>query len=131
MTGRQAAVLAAPAVLVMLAALPFGRVHVTAAAAAVGLTVPAAFGTFWLVRWLTARHPLGAAVGMLVGTALRLTVAFGGGAAAFLLAPDLRFAGLVFWLWLLFAYLSSLLAETALLAGRSPLVAGGAPGGKG
>lgn len=131
MTGRQAAVLAAPAVLVMLAAVPFGPVHLTAAAVAVGLTVPAAFGTFGLIRWMAARHPLGVAVGMMVGTALRLTVAFGGGAAAFLLAPDLRSAGMVFWLWLLFAYLSSLLAETALLAGRSPLVAGGVPGGKG
>ena len=131
MTGRQVVVLAAPAVVVMLAALPFGRVHVTAAAVAVALTVPAAFGTFWLNRYMAARHPLGGVIGMLVGTALRLTVAFGGGAAAFLLAPDLRSAGIVLWLWLLFAYLSSLLAETALLVGQSPLVAGGAPGGKG
>jgi hypothetical protein len=131
MTGRQMAVLAAPALAVMLVALPFGPVQVMAAAVAVGLTVPAAFGTFWLTRWMAARHPLGGAVGMLVGTVLRLTVAFGGGAAAFLLAPDLRSAGLVFWFWLLFAYLSSLMAETALLVGQSPLAAGGASGGKG
>jgi hypothetical protein len=131
MTGRQMAVLAAPVVVVMLAALPFGPVHVTAAAVAVGLTVPAALGTFWLTRWMAARHPLGGAVGMLVGTVLRLVVAFGGGAAAFLLAPDLRSAGIVLWLWLLFAYLASLLAETALLVRQSPVVAGGAASGKG
>ncbi|HET6576304.1 MAG TPA: hypothetical protein VFG68_22065 [Fimbriiglobus sp.] len=131
MTGRQAAVLAVPAGVVLLAALPLGSVHVMAAAAAVALTVPAAVGTYWLNRRMAARHPLGGVVGMLVGTVLRLVVAFGGGGAVFLLAPDLRAAGVVFWLWLLFAYLSSLLAETALLAGRSPLVAGGAPGGKG
>ncbi|HVK17487.1 MAG TPA: hypothetical protein VM533_11095 [Fimbriiglobus sp.] len=130
MTGRQAAVLAAPA-LVVLIALPFGTTHVVSAAVAVGLTVPVAFGTFWLNRWMADRHPLGGVVGMLVGTVLRLAVAFAGGAAAFLLAPDLRSAGLIFWLWLLFAYLSSLLAETALLVGQSPLAAGGASGGKG
>ena len=131
MTGRQTAVLAAPAVIVVLAALPFGPVHVTAAAVAVGLTVPAAFGTFWLTRWMAARNPLGGPVGMLVGTVLRLAVAFGGGAAAFLLAPDLRSAGIAFWFWLLFAYLSSLVAETALLVGQSPLAGGGVSGGKG
>ena len=131
MTGRQVAVLAAPAVVVMLAALPFGSVHITAAAVAVGLTVPAAFGTFWLTRWMAARNPLGGPVGMLVGTVLRLAVAFGGGAAAFLLAPDLRAAGIAFWFWLLFAYLSSLVVETALLVGQSPLAAGGVSGGKG
>lgn len=131
MTGRQMAVLAAPALVVMLTAVSFSPVQVKAAAVAVGLTVPAAFGTFWLTRWMAARHPLGGAVGMLVGTVLRLGVAFGGGAAAFLLAPDLRSAGVVLWLWLLFAYLSSLLAETVLLVGQSPLAAGGVAGGKG
>lgn len=135
MTGRQVGLLAAPALVVLLAALPFGlaggAIHMVSAAAAVGLTVPIAFGTFWLYRRMAARHPLGGVVGMLVGTVSRLAVAFGGGAAAFLLAPDLRSAGLVFWLWLLFAYLSSLLAETVLLVGQSPLAAGGASGGKG
>ena len=131
MTGRQVAVLAAPALVTMLAALPFGSVQTTAAAVAVGLTVPAAFGTFWLTRWMAVRNPLGGSVGVLVGTVLRLVVAFGGGAAAYLLAPDLRSAGIAFWFWLLFAYLSSLVAETALLVGQSPLAGGGVPGGKG
>lgn len=135
MTGRQVAVLAAPAPVVMLTAVPFGflggTASVASAAVAVGLTVPVAFATFWLYRRVAARHPLGGVVGMLVGTVVRLAAAFGGGAAAFLLAPDLRSAGLVFWLWLLFAYLSSLLAETVLLVGQSPLAAGRASGGKG
>jgi hypothetical protein len=122
-------------VVVLTAALPAvlvgGPVQVVAAVAAVGLTVPAAFGTFALTRWLAVRHPLGGAIGMLVGTAIRLLVAFVGGGAVFLLAPGLRETGLVFWLWLLFAYLSSLLAETALLVRASPVGAGGVPGGKG
>jgi hypothetical protein len=131
MTGRQAAVLASPALLVALVALPFGSIHWVSAVVSIGLTVPVAFGTFWLNRYMATRHPLGGVVGMLVGTMLRLGVAFGGGAAAFLLAPDLRSAGLAFWIWLLFAYLTTLLAETALLVGQLPLVVAETPGGKG
>jgi hypothetical protein len=131
MTGRQVAVLAAPVPLVLVAGLLAGPVHGLAAVVALGLTVPAAFATFALTRSMTARHPLGAAVGMLLGTVVRLAVAFGGGGAAFLLAPELRGSGVIFWLWLLFAYLASLLAETALLVGASPLAAGGPSGGKG
>jgi hypothetical protein len=134
MTGRQAAVLALPGVLVLLLALPVGLVggpvHAAAAAVAVGLTVPAAFGTFGMTRWLAARHPLGGVVGMFAGTALRIGVAFGGGAAVFLLTPAFREAVLGYWLWVLFAYLASLVAETALLVRLSP-VGGGAAGGKG
>jgi hypothetical protein len=134
MTGRQAAVLGLPAVLVLLLALPAGSVggpvHPAAAGVAVGLTVPAAFGTFWLTRWMAARHPQGGVVGMLVGTALRVLVAFGGGAVVFLLTPMFREAVLGYWVWVLFAYLASLVAETALLVRLSP-VGGGAAGGKG
>src|SRR5438067_1921365 len=105
MTGRQAAVLALPGVLVLLLAVPVGLiggpVHAAAAGVAVGLTVPAAFGTFWLTRWMATRHPLGGVVGMLLGTALRIGVAFGGGAVVFLLTPAFRETVLGYWLWVL------------------------------
>src|SRR5262249_29210677 len=82
--------------------------------------------TFWLTRWMAARHPLGGVVGMLLGTALRILVAFGGGAVVFLLTPMFRDAVLGYWLWLLFAYLASLVAGTGLLGGLSPVGGSGA-----
>jgi hypothetical protein len=133
MTGRQAAILAIPGVMVLLAALPAGLVggpvHAAAAVVAVGLTVPASYGTFALTRWLAGRHPLGVVIGMFAGVALRLVVAFVGGAAVFVLTGSFAELKLGYWFWLLFAYLASLIAETALLVGLTP--AGGAAGGKG
>ena len=130
MTARQAAVLALPGVVVLLAAVPFwlaaGPVHLLSAGVAVALCVPPAVGTFWLTRWLAGRHPLGGVIGMAVGLAARVVVAVGGGAAAYLVAPDLRETGISFWLWLLSAYLLALLAETALLSGASAAAGSGA-----
>jgi hypothetical protein len=69
---------------------------------------------------------------MAVGTVVRIVVAVGGGAVAFFLAPELRGMGLAFWLWVLFAYLLTLLVETALLArAGGPAVAVVVSGGKG
>ena len=135
MTGRQVAVLLSPAVVVLVAAIPAGLVggpkQVIPAGIAIALTVPAAFSTFWLTRWMSAHHPLGGVIGMLVGVVLRIGVAFGGGAAVFLLSPGFQEMALSYWLWLLFAYLATLLTETALLVKLSPLVASGAAGAKG
>ncbi len=135
MTARQAAVLVLSGVIVLLAALPVGfvggPVQWLAAAVAAGLCVPTAVGTFWLSRWLAARHPLGGVIGMLVGTIGRLVVALGGGAAVFFLSGAFADAKVGFWLWLLFAYLATLLAETALLVRPSPAVSGGPQGEKG
>jgi DNA-binding transcriptional LysR family regulator len=134
-TLRQAAVLAVPAVVVLAAAAAVGSasgwVHLAAAGVAVGLCVPPAFGTFWLTRWLAARHPLGMVIGMAVGVAARLFVAFAGGAVVFVLTGPFREMTLGYWLWLLFAYLTTLSAETALLARHALPAAGGPPGGKG
>ena len=63
-----------------------------------------------------------------VGMALRILVAFGGAAAVFVLSGAFAEMVLGFWGWLLFAYLATLLAETALLVGAA---AGHTPGGKG
>jgi hypothetical protein len=101
-----------------------------AAAVAVGLCVPAAFGTFWLTRWLAARHPLGGVIGMLLGTMARLVIAIGGGMAVYFLTDAVRGAGLGFWFWLLFTYLAALVAETVLLVRLTP-TRGGTADGKG
>jgi hypothetical protein len=135
MTPRQAAVLTVPGVVVLGLATLVGSFagweHLTTATVAVGLTVPPAFGTFWLTRWMAARHPQGGVVGMLVGTAIRLLVAFAGGAAVFVLAGAFWESKLGFWLWLLLAYLATLFAETALLARQAFVPAGGPLGEKG
>lgn len=134
MTRRQAAVLAAPALVVALAGgiagLVAGPVHWLAAAAAVGLCVVPAFGTLWLTTFLTARSPFGGLIGMTVGVFVRLVVAVGGGMAVYFGAGAFDDAKLGFWLWILSTYLATLVAETALIAGR-PVRVAGAAGGKG
>ena len=135
MTRRQAAVLAAPAVMVIavgaVVGLIAGPVHGLAAAAAVGLCVVPAFGTFWLTTYLTAKYPFGGLIGMTVGVAVRLVVAVGGGMAVYFGTDAFGDARLGFWLWILSTYLATLVAETALIAGRSASAVGGASGGKG
>lgn len=108
-----------------------GTLHLAMAAAAVGLSFPPAALTLWLTHWFVRRHPLGGILGMAVGVVLRATVAVGGAAALFLTVDAFRAARLGFWLWVLFAYLSTLVAETAVLARSGSLGRGMAGTGKG
>jgi hypothetical protein len=118
-------VLAAAGVLAVGASMAAGDalMHVAMAGVAVGLTLPPAIATLFLTRRLAARHPLGGILAMMVGVIVRLVVAVGGAAAIFFAAAAFRAAGIGFWLWVLFAYLSTLIAETAVLA-RSGLPVG-------
>jgi hypothetical protein len=133
-TRWQAAVLAAPAaagaVVGGIAGLVAGAAHWLAAAAAIVLCVLPAFGTFWLTTALMRRTPFGGLIGMTVGVAVRMLVAVGGGAAVYFGTGAFEGAKLGFWLWILSTYLATLVAETALIAGRPAPVAGAA-GGKG
>ena len=53
------------------------------------------------------------------GTLVRVVLGFGGAALVFVAAgPTFRTDPISFWLWVLFAYLVTLVVETSLLAGR-------------
>jgi hypothetical protein len=132
---RDAFVLLVPGVFVLAIAVPFGLaddpVHLLAACVAIGLSIPPAFGTYWFTRWLAGRYPLGGVIGMLAGTMIRVVIAVGGGAAVYFLTSAFRDARLGFWIWVLVAYLATLIAETILLARASGSVVMAVPGGKG
>lgn len=86
------------------------------ALAAVALTLPAALVTLRLLsRSVRERSPK-AAIGMIAGKILRMTVAIGGGALVVLATEWGRTAGFSFWIWLVVAYLSTLAAEVFVLA---------------
>jgi hypothetical protein len=125
-----------PAGVVLLAGAGVGAAvgwgHTLAAVVAVGLTLPGGLFAFWFTGWLIARHPFGGLLGMTVGVAVRILVAVGGGVVAFLALPALKELGLGFWVWLLVAYLSGLIVDTGLLAGRVAVrTPGGGEKGKG
>ncbi len=111
-----------PAGVVLLAGVGIGAVvgwdHTLAAGLAVALTLPVGLFAFWFTGWMMARHPFGGLLGMMIGVAVRTLVAVGGGLIAFLSTPQLKELGLGFWVWLLVAYLSGLIVDTGLMAGR-------------
>jgi hypothetical protein len=118
---RALALLAAPTLAGLLVAGPVGAVfdsrHWQLAAVAFGLCVPPGLATFALVEYLARTSPYGRLLGLMIGTAVRLLIGFGGGAAWVLLAgPDDPPGKVAFLLWLLFAYLATLVAETVVLA---------------
>jgi hypothetical protein len=101
-----------------------GSGHWLCGAVGFALCVPPAAATLWLTRWLAARHPLGALFGVTVGPVVRAAVVVGAGFGIFLAARsegDTTDLGhpLKFWLWVLFAYLVTLVVETVLLIGAA------------
>ncbi len=134
MSRRDVLWLTLPAAVVLLAGVVAGPVggwnHPLAAGVVVALTLPVGLFAFWFTGWLIARHPFGGLLGMTVGVAVRTLVAVGGGVGAFLLVPALNDLGGGFWVWLLVAYLSGLIVDTGLLAGRVAIAppAGGEKG---
>jgi hypothetical protein len=112
-------------------AVAVGWDHLLAAGVAVALTFPVGLFAFWFAGWLIARHPFGGLLGMAVGLAVRSAAAIGGGLAVFLLTPRLKELGIGFWIWLLVAYLSGLIVDTGLLAGRAVVSPAGREKGKG
>ena len=123
MSRRDVLWLLLPAGVVLLAGVGvgagFGWEHTQAAVVAVALTFPVGLSAFWFTGWLMARHPLGGLLGMTIGIAVRAVVAVGGGLVAYLTVSQLKELGLGFWVWLLVAYLSGLIVDTGLLAGRA------------
>lgn len=122
MSRRDVLWLLLPAVVLLIAGVAVGAAvgwnHLSAAGLAVALTIPVGLFAFWFTGWLIARHPFGGLLGMMVGMAVRSVVAVGGGLLAFLTLPPMKELGLGFWVWLLVAYLSGLIVDTGLLAGR-------------
>ncbi len=102
----------------------FGPGHWSCGAVAFGLVIPPAAATLGLTLWLSGRYRFGALIGLAGGTVGRLLVVLGAAGGLFLAAKARGDAAdglahpLKFWLWVLFAYLATLVAETALLAGR-------------
>lgn len=96
------------------------------AGVAVGLTVPPGLVTLWATERFARSSPYGRVVGAFVGTFVRLAVGFGGGAVVFFAAGDtFRDDFVSYWAWVLGMYLTTLVVETALLAG--PLLKGERP----
>jgi hypothetical protein len=120
---RAAILLGVPAVLAALVAVPLGLVrgphHWLCAAVAVALTVTPGIVTLVAADRMAKASPYGRVAALVLGTVVRLAVGFGGGVAVFFAAGDtFRAAPLVFWGWVLGAYLVTLIVETVLL-GRS------------
>ena len=127
MIRRAAALVAVPTLVGLLTAGPAGAVygprHWGLAAVAFGLCVPPGLATFALVEYLARTSPFGGLYGLMLGTAVRVLVGFGGGAAwLFLAGPTDPRGKVAFLVWLLVAYLATLVAETVLLA--KPVSAG-------
>jgi len=93
------------------------------AAVAVGLMVPPGLLALVMADRLRG-SPAGRVLAVIGGTFVRVVLGFGGAGLVFLAAgPTFRTDPVSFWLWVLFAYLATLVVETAMLAGGR--VAGG------
>lgn len=94
-----------------------GPQHWTLAGIAFGLTVPPSLVTLSLSQYLIRTSPLGLVLAVFVGTFVRLVVGYGGGVIVFFVVSlEARADKAAYWLWLLFAYLTTLATDTALLA---------------
>ncbi len=122
-TGRQAVVLLGlPLLLVAATAIPLGfwrgPYQWLCAGTAAALILPVGAVTLWLTDRVGRTSPYGKVTALFMGTALRLMVGFGGAVMIFLLSrPTFTEHAVTFWLWVLGTYLTTLIVETALLAG--------------
>ena len=96
-----------------------GPVQWQLAGIAFALCVPPGVLVVLLADYLGRVSPYGRVLAVFVGTFVRMAVGFGGGVLIFLAAGfDNRADKIAFWLWLLFAYLVTLVVETVVLSGR-------------
>jgi hypothetical protein len=96
-----------------------GPVQWQLAGIAFALCVPPGVLVVFLADYLSRVSPYGRVLAVFVGTFVRMAVGFGGGVLIFLAAAfDNRADKIAFWLWLLFAYLVTLVVETVVLSGR-------------
>jgi hypothetical protein len=84
---------------------------------AYGLCVPAGLIAVLIQERLIRSSPFGQVAALAAGTAIRLVACFGGGVVVyFLIRPEAKNDKLAFWIWILFAYLTALVVETAVFA---------------
>jgi hypothetical protein len=97
--------------------LAVGTNQLVFAAIAFGLCVPPGLAVVLLHDYLIRTSPFGRVIALFAGTFIRLAVGFGGGVILFLsIGPDERAEKIAFWLWILFAYLTTLVTETVVFA---------------
>ena len=100
-----------------------GEWHLAGAASGVLLCGASGIASYWLAKKMLKKGPVGTLGAMVVGLVLRTTVGLGGSAVAFTALRGWTAESNVkvaFWLWVLAAYLLTLIAEIALLARRLP-----------
>ena len=97
--------------------------HLSGAAIGVVLCGVSGLLSFWLALKLLKKGPVGPLLAMVLGLALRTTMGLGGAAIGFTLLNGWN-AGegdkIAFWMWVLAAYLVSLVIESVLLVRRLP-----------
>jgi hypothetical protein len=108
-----------PIFLLGLAAIPLGLLRGSyqwvCFGVALGLTVPVGLLTLFATAWLGKTSPYGGVISLFLGTFVRLLVGFGGGVVVFFAAgPTFRADPVSFWVWLLCAYLITLILEMVL-----------------
>lgn len=112
MTPRMAVVIAAPGLAVGVVSALAGQARV--GGVAVLLTLPLALlSAGWMLRQANPRR---AAIGWIVWSLLRMMVAVAGSVIGYFVAEWTAAAGLMYWLWIAVAYLSTLAAEVFVLA---------------
>lgn len=119
LAGLAAVTLAVAAAMVVPAGALFGPAHWACGAVAFGLSLPPALGTLALTLWLARASAFGGLYGMAIGPIVRIGVVLVGAGGIFLIAqanavPELSHP-LTFWLWVAFAAVVTLTAETVLL----------------
>ena len=96
--------------------LALGSKQWTFAGIAFALCVPPGLAIVVLHDYLIQTSPFGRILAMAIGTFVRLVTGFGGGVVVwFLLGLDERSDKLAYWIWILFAYLTTLLVELIVL----------------
>ena len=84
---------------------------------AFALCVPPGLAIVLLHAYLIRTSPFGRILAMAIGTFVRLVTGFGGGLVVFfLLRLEERSDKLAYWIWILFAYLTTLVMELMVLA---------------
>lgn len=124
---RAAVLLGVPVLLAAIVAVPLGMWrgphHWLAAAVAVGLVVSPGVVTLIAAEKLRGGSAAGQVAALVLGTAVRLLVGFGGAVLVFVLSkPTFHGDALGYWMWVLGVYLTTLVVETALLARHRPAV---------
>ena len=97
--------------------------HLAGATSGVLLCGASGVLSFWLALKLLKKGPAGALGAMVFGLVLRSLIGLGGSAIAFTALQGWRAEEddkIAFWLWVLAAYLATLIVEMALLARRLP-----------